>query len=299
MSSNPDPSSPAAHGAQNDEDEIPGQRPGLLARLFGATPQDTTDSVNGTAPDKGVPNGTGTRAVGLSNLRRLRVEDVAIPRAEIVSVPCDISLPELLETFRSSGLTRLPVYDGTLDVPVGLVHLKDIALRYGFQKDVGGFALRTTLRPLLYAPPSMPIGVLLTKMQTDRTHMALVIDEYGGVDGLVTIEDLIEQVIGEIEDEHDVEEARPFQREGEGAWLALARTPLDEFEAELGVDLSGIDDEEEVDTLGGLVFLLTGRVPARGEVVPHPSGVEFEVIDADPRRIKRLRVRAPKSATGG
>jgi magnesium and cobalt transporter len=136
-------------------------------------------------------------------------------------------------------------------------------------------------------------------MQTDRTHMALVIDEYGGVDGLVTIEDLIEQVIGEIEDEHDVEEARPFQREGEGAWLALARTPLDEFEAELGVDLSGIDDEEEVDTLGGLVFLLTGRVPARGEVVPHPSGVEFEVIDADPRRIKRLRVRAPKSATGG
>jgi CBS domain-containing protein len=164
----------------------------------------------------------------------LRVEDVAIPRAEIVSVPCDISLPELLETFRSSGLTRLPVYDGTLDVPVGLVHLKDIALRYGFQKDAGGFALRTTLRPFLYAPPSMPIGVLLTKMQTDRTHMALVIDEYGGVDGLVTIEDLIEQVIGEIEDEHDVEEARPFQREGEGAWLALARTPLDEFEAELG-----------------------------------------------------------------
>jgi magnesium and cobalt transporter len=229
----------------------------------------------------------------------LRVEDVAIPRAEIVSVPCDITLPELLETFRSSGLTRLPVYDGTLDVPVGLVHLKDIALRIRVPAGGrGGFTLRTTLRPLLYAPPSMPIGVLLTKMQTDRTHMALVIDEYGGVDGLVTIEDLIEQVIGEIEDEHDVEEARPFQREGEGAWLAMARTPLDEFEAELGVDLSGIDDEEEVDTLGGLVFLLTGRVPARGEVVPHPSGVEFEVIDADPRRIKRLRVRAPKSATG-
>jgi magnesium and cobalt transporter len=170
--------------------------------------------VNGTAQDKGVANGSGVRAVGLSNLRRLRVEDVAIPRAEIVSVSCDITLPELLETFRSSGLTRLPVYDGTLDVPVGLVHLKDIALKYGFQEEAGAFALRTTLRPLLYAPPSMPIGVLLTKMQTDRTHMALVIDEYGGVDGLVTIEDLIEQVIGEIEDEHDVEEARPFQREG-------------------------------------------------------------------------------------
>jgi magnesium and cobalt transporter len=151
------------------------------------------------------------------------------------------------------------------------------------------------LRPLLYVPPSMPIGVLLQKMQTERTHMALVIDEYGGGDGLVTIEDLIEQVIGEIEDEHDVEEAQPWSREATGAYLALARAPLDEFEAELGVDLRDPDDEEEVDTLGGLVFLLTGRVPARGEVVPHPSGVEFEVIDADPRRVKRLRVRKPKA----
>ncbi|MGP1355248.1 transporter associated domain-containing protein, partial [Roseicyclus sp.] len=168
---------------------------------------------------------------------------------------------------------------------------------YGFDKSNGSFSLRTMLRPLLFAPPSMPIGVLLTKMQTERTHMALVIDEYGGVDGLVTIEDLIEQVIGEIEDEHDIEEAQPWSRESERSWLAMARAPLDEFEAEIGIHLSGIDDEEEVDTLGGLVFLLTGRVPARGEVVPHPSGVEFEVIDADPRRIKRLRVRAPKAQT--
>ncbi|KPQ18134.1 MAG: magnesium and cobalt transporter [Rhodobacteraceae bacterium HLUCCO18] len=296
MSSNPDPSSGAAQSAHDDEEESPGQRPGFFTRLFWSPPKDSPDSLNGTAYPQEGSNGNGARPVGLSNLRRLRVEDVAIPRAEIVSVSCDISLPELLETFRSSGLTRLPVYDGTLDVPVGLVHLKDIALRYGFQEAPAGFTLRTTLRPLLYAPPSMPIGVLLTKMQTDRTHMALVIDEYGGVDGLVTIEDLIEQVIGEIEDEHDVEEVSPFQRESEGSWLALARTPLDEFEADIGIDLSGVDDEEEVDTLGGLVFLLTGRVPARGEVVPHPSGVEFEVIDADPRRIKRLRVRAPKSA---
>jgi magnesium and cobalt transporter len=153
-----------------------------------------------------------------------------------------------------------------LDVPVGMVHLKDIALRYGFNPEAGDFALQDDLAPACSMRRlRCPSGVLLTKMQTDRTHMALVIDEYGGVDGLVTIEDLIEQVIGEIEDEHDVEEARPFQREGEGSWLALARTPLDEFEAELGVDLSGVDDEEEVDTLGGLVFLLTGRVPARGK----------------------------------
>jgi magnesium and cobalt transporter len=298
MSSNPDPSSPAAHGAQNDEDEIPGQRPGLLARLFGATPQDTTDSVNGTAPDKGVPNGTGTRAVGLSNLRRLRVEDVAIPRAEIVSVPCDISLPELLETFRSSGLTRLPVYDGTLDVPVGLVHLKDIALRYGFQKDVGGFALRTTLRPLALCA-AVDADRRVADQDADGPHA------HGAGDRRVWRRRRACDHRGPDRTGHRRDRGRtrrrrgaPLPARGRGRVAGLARTPLDEFEAELGVDLSGIDDEEEVDTLGGLVFLLTGRVPARGEVVPHPSGVEFEVIDADPRRIKRLRVRAPKSATG-
>ncbi|MDG4649533.1 hemolysin family protein [Roseibacterium sp. SDUM158017] len=297
MSSNPDPSSSAAHGAQIDEDEPPGQRPGFLARLFGGPPQGEPDEAHGAASSWPEARGAGTRPFGMSNLRRMRVEDVAIPRAEIVSVSCDATLPELVETFRESGMTRLPVYDGALDVPVGLVHLKDVALRYGFDKANGSFSLRTMLRPLLFAPPSMPIGVLLTKMQTDRTHMALVIDEYGGVDGLLTIEDLIEQVIGEIEDEHDIEEAQTWSREGDHSWLALARTPLDEFQAEIGIDLAAVDDEEEVDTLGGLVFLLTGRVPARGEVVPHPSGVEFEVIDADPRRIKRLRVRRPRDMT--
>jgi magnesium and cobalt transporter len=141
----------------------------------------------------------------------------------------------------------------------------------------------------------MPIGVLLTKMQTERRHMALVIDEYGGVDGLVTIEDLIEQVIGQIEDEHDTDDAASFTREKSGCYLALARTPLDEFEAEIGLRLTEHDDidEEEIDTLGGLVFMLAGRVPARGEVVRHPEGIDFEVVDADPRRIKRLRVRLP------
>jgi magnesium and cobalt transporter len=121
--------------------------------------------------------------------------------------------------------------------------------------------------------------------------MALVIDEYGGVDGLVTIEDLIEQVIGEIEDEHDTEDARPFTQEKPGCYIALARTPLDEFEAEIGRKLVTAEDEEEIDTLGGLVFMLAGRIPARGEVIPHPDGPDFEVVEADPRRIKRLRVR--------
>jgi magnesium and cobalt transporter len=144
----------------------------------------------------------------------------------------------------------------------------------------------------------MPIGVLLQKMQTERTHMALVIDEYGGVEGLVTIEDLIEQVIGEIEDEHDVEEDKLWSEDAPGCWIARARAPLDEFEEAIGMTLTEGLDDEEVDSLGGLVFVLTGRVPARGEVVPHPSGAEFEILDADPRRIKRLRVRLPKDRNG-
>jgi magnesium and cobalt transporter len=296
MSSTPDPSSLAARSAHESEDDNPAQRPGFLSRIFGSAPDDPNASDDETAQADGQAKGVSAQGFGMSNLRHMRVEDVALPRAEIVSVPSDIDLPELIEVFRESGMTRLPVYDGTLDRPVGLVHLKDLALKYGFNGGGNGFELAPLLRDLLFAPPSMPIGVLLTKMQTERLHMALVIDEYGGVDGILTIEDLIEQVIGEIEDEHDVEEAQPWTKDSEGSWLALARAPLDEFEEEIGLPLSVGEDEEEVDTLGGLVFLLTGRIPARGEMVRHASGVEFEVVDADPRRIKRLRVRVPKVA---
>ncbi len=296
MSSNPDPSSAAAQRALLDDDESPAQRPGFFARIFGADAEGPDpDGEPALDPRSATPT-LGPRLPGISNLRQMRVEDVAIPRAEIISVGNDIDLPALVQVFRDSGLTRLPVYDGTLDEPVGFVHLKDIALSYGFNGSGGAFNLSESVRPVLYVPPSMPIGVLLTKMQAERIHMALVIDEYGGVDGLLTIEDLIEQVIGEIEDEHDVEEAQPWVREDDGAYLALARAPLEDFESEVGLDLVDEEEEEEVDTLGGLVFLLSGRVPARGEVVTHPSGVEFEVIDADPRRIKRLRVRMPAEA---
>ena len=227
------------------------------------------------------------------NLRRLRVEDVAIPRAEIVAVPDTITKDDLVQVFRTSGMTRLPVYSNTMDTPVGLVHLKDFALGHGFNGSGQRLNLKKMLRPLLFVPPSMPIGVLLAKMQTERRHMALVIDEYGGVDGLVTIEDLIEQVIGEIEDEHDTDEGTYWTREKSGCYLALSKTPLTDFEREIGMELTDHDeiDAEEIDTLGGLVFMLAGHVPARGEVVPHPAGIEFEVVDADPRRIKRLRVR--------
>ncbi len=230
---------------------------------------------------------------GMMNLRRMRVDDVAIPKADITAVPITISMDDLVKIFKESGLTRLPVYDGTLDTPVGMAHLKDIALTHGFNGKATNFDLKAMLRPLVFVPPSMTIGVLLTKMQAERRHMALVIDEYGGVDGLVTIEDLIEQVIGEIEDEHDVDEGTYWTVEKPGTYLVLAKTPLEDFEAEIGHSLTDHDtvDEEEIDTLGGLVVMLSGRVPARGEVVLHPDGPEFEVIDADPRRIKRLRVR--------
>ncbi len=232
------------------------------------------------------------------NLRRMRVEDVAIPTAEIVSVSNTIAKDELVQVFRDSGLTRIPVYEGTLDTPLGFAHLKDFALTHGFNGNSTDFDLTSMLRPLLFVPPSMPIGVLLTKMQTERRHMALVIDEYGGVDGLLTIEDLIEQVVGEIADEHDTDEDQQWIEEKPGCYTAQARTPLDEFEAEIGRSLTNHEDidDEEIDTLGGLVFVLSGRVPARGEMVSHPDGLEFEVIDADPRRIKRLRVILPDSS---
>ena len=299
-----DGSSMAAQGAQVEDHRQNGggdspangtQRSGFVRRLLGAFTRDSAASVPPSHP-AGQTSQAPTH--GMVNLRRMRVEDVAIPRVEIVAVPDTITKDDLVKVFRDSGMTRLPVFSGTLDTPVGMAHLKDFALSHGFNGSGGRFTLKKMLRPLLFVPPSMPIGVLLTKMQTERRHMALVIDEYGGVDGLVTIEDLIEQVIGEIEDEHDTDEADLWTREKSGSYLVQARTPLRDFEAELGLELTRHDeiDEEEIDTLGGLVFMLAGHVPARGEVVPHPEGIEFEVVDADPRRIKRLRVRLPGGA---
>lgn len=298
MGDTSDGSSAAAQGAQAETKVADRRGKGsFLGRIIGAL----SPSGPGEQAAEAAPPADGSHAPivpGMVNLRRMRLEDVMTPSAEITSVPLDISKDGLVAVFRESGLTRLPVYEGTLDTPVGLVHLKDFALTHGFNGKGGSFDLKKLLRPLLYAPPSMPIGVLLQKMQAERIHMALVIDEYGGVDGLLTIEDLIEQVVGEIEDEHDADEGQTWVREKPGCYTALAKTPLDEFEAEIGRSLTDNEeiDDEEIDTLGGLVFLLSGRVPARGEVVVHPDGPEFEVIDADPRRIKRLRVRLPDIA---
>jgi hemolysin (HlyC) family protein len=267
-------------------------RSGFFGRIVEALNPSEDNSANAH------PSLVGAQAHGMINLARMRVEDVAIPMAEIIAVPVTTTKAELVQVFRDSGLTRIPVYDGTPDTPLGFVHLKDFALKHGFNGIKAKFDLTQILRPLLFVPPSMPIGVLLSKMQTERRHLALVIDEYGGVDGLLTIEDLIEQVLGEIEDEHDTGEDQTWIKEKPGCYTALSKTPLDEFEAEIGRSLTSHEDvdEEEIDTLGGLVFMLSGRVPARGEVVVHPDGPEFEVIDADPRRIKRLRVRLPDVA---
>ena len=198
---------------------------------------------------------------------------------------------EVLGVFIEHTWTRLPVYSETLDQPLGLVHFKDFALKYGFGRSDDAFEMKGLIRPLLYVPPSMPIGVLLHKMQIARIHMALVIDEYGGVDGLVTIEDLLEQIVGDIADEHDEDESGIWIVEGPDVYVAAARMDLEDFETETGVQISLPNRDEEPDTLGGLVFRIAGRVPERGEIVIHEDGHEFEILDADARRIKRLRVR--------
>jgi magnesium and cobalt transporter len=295
-----DADSGSSSAAQSAQDQTENGQRGLIGwlktALNGTAEAEPEDESESHRPSNGAASASAV--LGMLNLRRMRVEDVAIPKAEIVSVPVEITKEELVKVFRESGLTRLPVFKGTLDTPLGMVHLKDFALKYGFNGTGTRFSLRKMLRPLLFAPPSMPIGVLLQKMQTQRMHLALVIDEYGGVDGLVSIEDLIEQVIGEIEDEHDIDEGKYWALEKPGSYIVQAKTPLEDFEEEVGLKLADDEEQEEIDTLGGLVVMLAGRVPARGEMIPHPAGVEFVVVDADPRRLKRLRVRLPQLAAG-
>ncbi len=279
-----DGSSSAARRAL-DDDTSPRKGNGVLRRLFARARHDPPETPETRAAE------TGARAIqlNLNDLANRRIDSIAVPKADIIAVPDDSTRAEVVRVFRDSTLTRLPVYHETLDEPVGLIHLKDLALKHGFSNGVK-FDLAALMRPLIFAPPSMPIGVLLQKMQAERIHMALVIDEYGGVDGLVTIEDLLEQIVGEIEDEHDAEEADLWVEEAKGVYLAQARTPLHDIEQAAGVDLLTDDLDEEVDTLGGIVVMLAGRVPVRGEVIKDEQGNEFEVIEADPRRIKRLRV---------
>jgi len=225
-----------------------------------------------------------------ANILRLRgrtVSDVMVPRADILAVPVDTSLEDTVRLMQREAHSRYPVYRESLDDTIGMVHMKDVMPYWNSGRK---FHLRDVLRRVIFAAPTLPVLDLLLDMRRQRVHMALVVDEFGGTDGLVTIEDLVEEIVGEIEDEHDVQTMDKPVPKGDGVFEATGRTTIEAFEEALGPVLN---DEErgEVDTLGGLIFSLAGRIPSRGEVVRHPNGLEFEILDVDPRRIRRLRVR--------
>jgi hemolysin (HlyC) family protein len=247
-------------------------------------------------------------------LRERRVEDVMVPRADIVAVQQDIVLGDLVKVFEGAGHSRLVVYNDTLDDPVGMVHIRDLiafmASRAAVRESVNrrrkkpfpaGLDLKAVdlsislssadiIRKILFVPPSMPAIDLLAKMQATRIHLALVIDEYGGTDGIVSMEDIVEQIVGDIEDEHDEAEMPAAVRQPDGSFLADARAHLEDVGHIVGPEFNVGKVAEEVDTLGGYLVLQVGRVPVRGELVPGPGGFEIEVLDADPRRVKRVRI---------
>ncbi|PZQ13033.1 MAG: hypothetical protein DI565_15310 [Ancylobacter novellus] len=244
-------------------------------------------------------------------LRDARVDDVMVHRSDIVSVSEDVTLGQLLQTFAEGGHSRLPVHNGSLDEPKGMVHVKDaLALfargahdgRHEFDAaavDLGArIADCDVVRPVIFAPPSMPIVDLLNRMQSMHQHLALVVDEYGGVDGLVTIEDLVETIVGDIEDEHDDEAVASIRADGDGGFIADARAPLDEVAEAVGPSFDVAAFEDEVDTIGGLVVTLAGRVPSEGDEIEGPGGHLLKVRAADPRRVIEVGIHAgPERAT--
>lgn len=265
-----------------------------LRGLFGdASGEDASYAANENgAPDAGV----------ISEARRAMIErvvafdektvvDVMAPRADIAAVEINTPLDELVRLFADAGHSRLPIYRGDLDDPVGMVHIKDVIglLSNGARDRVEEPVLKTIRREVLYAPPSMKVTDLLLRMQASRIHLALVVDEYGGTDGLVTIEDLVEEIVGEINDEHDEADDAAIVPAPEGGWDVDARVELDIFAEETGYRLETEDDE--IDTVGGFVVSLAGRVPQRGEVIDGEGGFEYEVIEADARKVRRLRIR--------
>jgi magnesium and cobalt transporter len=219
--------------------------------------------------------------------------DVMVPRVDIVALDVEQPFSEVVKCMIEHGHSRVPVYRETLDDVIGFIHVKDVLAPVADRRPA---KLARMLRKVLFVAPSMPILDLLVQMRQARTHIAVVIDEFGGIDGLVTIEDLIEEIVGEIEDEHDVDVAPILVTRPDGTVIADARIPIEALEEQHGTRLRPEGDQEEVDTLGGLVFTLAGRVPKRGEVISHPDGIQFEVLDADPRRVKRLRVHGLPSA---
>jgi CBS domain containing-hemolysin-like protein len=288
-----------------------------LRALFGLSGASIRDDIEDALEDASVADGFSpqerTILKNVLGLHEIRVSDVMVPRSDIVSAPIDAPLGEVLAIFRTAGHSRLPVIGETLDDPRGMVHIRDFVDFVAANAETkheneageaaeGGRSLAIDLtvsleaagilRSVLYAPPSMPALDLLVKMQATRTHMALVIDEYGGTDGLVSIEDIVEMIVGDIEDEHDLDESPKIEPAGPDIFLADARVGLEEASEKTGLDLVGLGEREDVDTLGGLAAAFAGRVPIRGEVVAsRDRAFEFDIVDADPRRVKRLRLR--------
>ena len=260
--------------------------------------RDTIEEIieEGDAPAE--PMGAAERTI-LANVLRLRevsAADVMVPRADIVSVDQDIGTDALVAFLVREAHSRVPIYRGTLDEVQGFVHVKDL-LRA--QQSGTPFRITDIMRKVLFVAPSMRVLDLLLEMRKSRTHLALVVDEYGGIDGLVTIEDVVEAIVGDIEDEHDVDDRPRLQRLPDGSFQIDARLPIEDFVAQTGISLDDEARSADIDTVGGAVVALSGRVPGRGEIVTHPAGCEFEVIDADPRRLKKLKARRiePKAAS--
>jgi CBS domain containing-hemolysin-like protein len=304
----------ADHGATPARESTAGLFDRLRA-LFGLGPASVRDDIEdalvgaGANADFSPPEQAILRNV--LALHDVRVADVMVPRADIIALGIDAPLSEVLALFRTAGHSRLPVHGETLDDPRGMVHIRDFVDYLAAEPQFGlvpqaanagaasqdaklGMALPLSraniLRPVLFAPPSMPALDLLVKMQASHTHMALVIDEYGGTDGLVSIEDVVEAIVGDIEDEHDEADAREIAQAADGVYIAEGRASLETVSRVLGVDLSALADAEYVDTIGGLIMSKAGRVPGRGEIVTGLGEFEFEILDADPRRIKRVKI---------
>ncbi|MEE8333746.1 MAG: hemolysin family protein [Alphaproteobacteria bacterium] len=286
----------------DNPEKIPANDPSLsrstrkwLGRLFSPRPGgDLRDTIEELIEQEGTgaPPGPGagdeiTLMRNILNLHGLTVYDVMVPRVDIIAVDAETSLANLVRLMSDEAHSRIPVYRATLDDIAGVVHIKDVLACWSRDDAT---TLGQILRPVLFVAPSMPILELLLQMRVSRKHLALVVDEFGGIDGLVTIEDLVEEIVGEIEDEHDEDETPSLVPRAEGGFDADARVSIKDFEEEAGAILTSAERDEDIDTLGGLVFFLAGRVPSRGEVIRHGSGVDFEVVDADPRRVRRLRI---------
>jgi len=289
----------------------------IMRILFGwkaaATRADLELVLTAEQPESGFSPTEATMLKNILGLRECRIASVMVPRADIVAVQQDITIGELAKVFAGAGHSRLVVYNDTLDEPVGMVHIRDLIAFMAQRAAVDGqpngkrakplpagldlkainlgLSLASTgiIRKILFVPPSMPAIDLLAKMQATRIHLALVIDEYGGTDGLVSIEDIVEQIVGDIEDEHDQDEPDVVPQ-ADGSFLADARAGLEEVTATVGPDFDVGEVADEVDTLGGYLVVQVGRVPVRGELMPGPRGFEIEVLDADPRRVKKVRI---------